>query len=70
MRELLASVSRARALQGYSPGETATFVLPPKQPLFRLLQRELGRDLDRFAEESRKTTRLLDELGLHTIEAY
>ena len=70
MRELLESVSRARALQGYSPTETATFVFSLKQPLFRLLQRELGRDADRFAEESWKATRLLDNLGLYTVEAY
>ncbi len=70
MRELLEGVSRARALHGYSPGETASFVFSFKQPLFRLLQRELGRDADRFAEESWRATRLLDGLGLYTIEAY
>jgi rsbT co-antagonist protein RsbR len=70
VRELLNSISRARALQGYSPAETATFVLSLKQPLFSLLQRELGRDPDRLAEESWKTTRLLDGLGLYTFEAY
>ena len=70
MREVLENVSRARALQGYSPAETATFVFSLKQPLFRLMQRELGRDADRFAEASWKATQLLDRLGLYTIEAY
>ncbi|HEY6434252.1 MAG TPA: STAS domain-containing protein [Acetobacteraceae bacterium] len=70
MRAVLENVSRARALQGYSPAETATFVFSLKQPLFRLMQRELGRDADRFAEASWKATQLLDGLGLYTIEAY
>ena len=47
MRELLDDFSRDRAMQGYSPSETATFVFSLKQPLFELLRRELGRTPDR-----------------------
>ena len=38
-RELLEELSRARARQGFSPSETATFVFSLKQPLFDRLQR-------------------------------
>ena len=38
MRELLEDISRDRALQGFSPNETAVFVFSLKEPLFALLQ--------------------------------
>ena len=38
-REMLADLSRTRALQGFSPSETATFVFSLKQPLFDALNR-------------------------------
>src|SRR4051794_32408906 len=34
VRDFLAGVTRSRALQGFSPSETATFVLSLKQPVF------------------------------------
>src|ERR1700742_1720147 len=34
LREVLADLSRTRALAGYSPTETAPFILSLKQPLF------------------------------------
>jgi len=70
MRELLDSVSQARATQGYSAGATATFVFSLKEPLFELLRRELGRNPDQLAEQTWNATRLLDRLGLYTVEAY
>src|SRR5580692_11641365 len=38
-RQLLGDVSRSRALQGFSPRETATFVFSLKQPIFGTLNR-------------------------------
>ena len=69
MRELLEDVSRARVVQGFSPTETATFVFSLKQPLFQLLRREIG-SADRLADEIWTATRLLDSLGLYTIECH
>jgi rsbT co-antagonist protein RsbR len=37
VRELLAEFSKSRAIQGFSPSETATFVFSFKRPLFRRL---------------------------------
>jgi rsbT co-antagonist protein RsbR len=68
--DFLASVSRSRALQGFSPSETATFVFSIKQPLFARLRQELGADAAALAEEMWTATVLLDKLGLYTTEVF
>jgi rsbT co-antagonist protein RsbR len=70
VRDFLAKVSRSRAQQGFSPSETATFVLSLKQPLFTLLRGELSKDGQALADEIWATTNLLDKLGLFTVETY
>ncbi|MDB6012082.1 MAG: Anti-anti-sigma factor [Gammaproteobacteria bacterium] len=70
VRHFLARVSRSRALQGFSPTETATFVLSLKQPLFARLRGEFGGDAQGLAEEIWSTTDLLDKLGLLTVESF
>src|SRR5262245_29398860 len=40
--ELLSRVSESRALQGFSPSETATFVFSLKQPLFSQLRNSVS----------------------------
>src|SRR5678816_666202 len=50
-REFLGDLSRARAAQGYSPTETATFVFSLKKPLFSRLRDELGREPEQLAEQ-------------------
>ena len=49
-RELLGDIAQARARQGFSPSETATFVFSLKQPLFDRLRAELGGDPAALAE--------------------
>src|ERR1700733_11706904 len=39
-RDFLRNISHSRALQGFSPTETATFVFSLKQPLFNWLNRD------------------------------
>jgi rsbT co-antagonist protein RsbR len=70
VREVLTGLSRARARQGFSSSETATFVLSLKQPIFTRLRQELGRDADALADEIWTTTTLLDQLALHTMETF
>jgi rsbT co-antagonist protein RsbR len=70
VRGFLAKVSRSRAQQGFSPSETATFVLSLKQPLFTRLRGELSKDAQALADEIWATTDLLDKLGLLTVETY
>jgi len=70
VRELLSSISRSRAQQGFSPSETAAFVFSLKQALFDRLRQEYGRDAEGLANEIWTTTVLLDKLGLYTTEAF
>jgi rsbT co-antagonist protein RsbR len=70
VRELLSDISQARARQGFTPAETATFVFSFKQPLFSRLHKELASDAQQLAEETWAATVLLDKLGLFTVEAY
>src|SRR5579859_7106226 len=51
VREMLTTVSRSRALQGFSPSQTATFVLSLKKPLFARLQQELRKDPNTLADD-------------------
>ena len=68
MKDLLASVSRARGQAGYSPSETAMFVFSLKRPLFARLLKELPPA--EVAAEQWTATVLLDQLGLLTMEMY
>jgi rsbT co-antagonist protein RsbR len=70
VRDFLSRVSRSRAMQGFSPSETATFVFSLKQPLFSRLRAEFGSDAQGLADETWVTSGLLDKLGLFTTEAY
>ena len=70
VREFLSRVSKSRAVQGFSPSETATFVFSLKQPLFVRLRSESGHDAQSLADETSLATDLLDRLGLFTFESY
>jgi rsbT co-antagonist protein RsbR len=69
VRDLLASLSRSRAVQGFSPTETATFVFSLKRPLFTRLNERVT-DPAALAEASWTATSLLDRLGLFTTEVF
>jgi rsbT co-antagonist protein RsbR len=69
VRERLGALSRSRASQGFSPAETAMYVFSLKQPVFAQLRASIG-DLGRLAEAMWAATRLLDGLGLYTMEVY
>ena len=68
IRDLLSTVSRARAQQGYTPTETAMFVFSLKEQLFTLLAAS--------ADESARiglivqVSQILDQLGLYTTEVF
>ena len=70
VREFLANLSRLRAHHGYSPSETATFVLSLKQPIFARLRRDLERDPTALADAMWITTVELDRLALLTTEMF
>jgi rsbT co-antagonist protein RsbR len=70
VRDMLTEFSGSRAAQGYSPTETALFVLSLKKPLFARLRKDLSGDAQALGDELWNATALLDELGLFTTEMY
>ena len=69
-KQLLAEVSRSRAIQGFSPSETATFIFSLKQPLFNTLTRNNALSPAQVADLTWSITVLLDELGLFTLNVF
>jgi len=69
-RAILDEVSSDRAAQGFNSSETATFVFSLKEPLFNLLGEEIGTDTAKLRAEVWTATKLLDKLGLYTIQSY
>ena len=70
VREMLGDISRSRALQGYSPRETATFVFSLKQALFAVIGKRKDMAADLLAQTVWDATMLLDELGLYTMDVF
>jgi len=70
VRELLGEFSHSRALQGFTPSETATFIFSLKEPLFTLLREEIKDDAQALGDEIWTATKLIDKLGLYTAEVY
>ncbi len=67
--EVLDELSRNRGRMGFSPSETATFVLSLKEPLATGLRQE-GGSLEQLFEDTWTISTLLDKLALYTTEIY
>ena len=70
VRDVLQRVSFIRAQQGFTPSETATFVLSLKRPLFEALRASAGNDAEALATDVWGATEVLDRLALFTAEVY
>ncbi|GGK27615.1 polyvinylalcohol dehydrogenase [Streptomyces camponoticapitis] len=66
VRALLSELSRSRARQGFTPSETALSLFSLKEVLEPVLTGEDGGDVRAYLA----FTKLVDDLGLFTIEAY
>jgi rsbT co-antagonist protein RsbR len=69
VRGFLEKISASRAVQGFSPTQTATFVFSLKQPLFTRLRTE-AKSADDLASDIWRVTLLIDSLGLFTTEVF
>lgn len=69
VRELLARISRSRALQGFRPTETAVFVFSLKEPIFRRIRQHAG-SADAVADLTWAASTVIDDLGLFTTEVF
>lgn len=69
VNEILAGISLSRAKSGFSPRETATFVFSLKDAIIKILEKEI-KDVNLLYPEILKINRLLDSLGLVTLETF
>jgi rsbT co-antagonist protein RsbR len=69
LRQLLTDISRSRAVQGFTPSETAMFVFSFKKPVISRLQAEV-KDAKVLSDESWTLNQLIDKLGLFTTESF
>ena len=69
VRDILGGFSSTRAVQGFSPADTATFVFSLKQPVFTRLRTEVGEG-EGLADALWLATTVIDRLGLYTTEAF
>ena len=69
LREISGNISRSRALQSYTPSETAKFVLSLKEPIFDRLGKSIG-DAASLRREIWSLTLLIDGLALYTTDVF
>ena len=70
LRDSLSDISRSRAIQGFTPTDTANFVFALKEPIFEALNTALAENPAGIAAGTWSASRLLDRLGLMTMEVY
>ena len=69
VNEVLAGISMNRAKNGFSPRETAYFVLSLKEAVVPVLEKNIS-DARNLYTETVKFNKLVDTLGLITIETF
>jgi rsbT co-antagonist protein RsbR len=69
VRELLEMISRSRALQSFTPSETATFAFSLKQPVFQQLGKLISDPVALEAEVWAATV-LIDSMGLYITDMF
>lgn len=70
LKEMLGSLSMSRATLGFTPSETALFVLSLKPSLFALAQKQWGSDASELFSEISQVNDFVDKLALYTTDSY
>jgi rsbT co-antagonist protein RsbR len=70
VRQALETLSRSRAAQGQSAGDTSVFVLAFKRPLFGLIQKEFPTQPDRQMAMVWSITSMIDRMAQATVTTY
>ncbi len=70
VRQTLETLSRSRAAQGQSAGDTSMFVLALKRPVFGLIQRDLAGKAEQQMAAVWSVTSMVDRLAQWTIQTY
>ena len=69
LRDILTNISRSRALQSFTPSETARFIFSLKEPILSRLGKSIS-DAPTLQKEVWTLTKLIDGLGLYTTDAF
>ncbi|TLX53958.1 anti-anti-sigma factor [Stutzerimonas nosocomialis] len=67
LKNLLDRLSRSQSRQGFTPTETATFVMSLKEPLFALIQRLGGGEQVKLIWSA---SQLIDKIGLYSMDSF
>ena len=70
VRQTLETLSRSRAAQGQSAGDTSMFVLAMKRPVFGIIQRDLAGNADQQMAAVWSVTSMVDRMAQWTIQTY
>jgi rsbT co-antagonist protein RsbR len=70
VRQTLETLSRSRAAQGQSAGETSMFVLALKRPMFGAIQRDLVGKGEQQMASAWTVTSMVDRMAQWTIQTY
>ena len=70
LRGVLESLSRSRAAQGATSGETSYFLLSFKRPLFARLQQQVANEPPRLVAALWAVSSLVDKMAQFTLEVY
>jgi rsbT co-antagonist protein RsbR len=70
LKALLANLSVSRATAGFTPSETAIFVLSLKPSLFAIARQQQGDNADQLYAEILTVNDFVDKLALHTTDSY
>src|SRR6202789_3183943 len=67
-REYMKEIAKSRMEQGFTPGETALFVLSLKQPVFNSLRDALKSEPAKLVTEIWDVGNILDRLAVQTVD--
>lgn len=70
VKDMVATLSASRAVLGFTPSETALFVLSLKPAVFAQIRKRWGSDGDALFHEISVTDGFIDKLALHTTDSY
>ena len=70
LEDVLTEVSHERAMQGFTPTDTAMFIFSLKEPIFKALSAVYEAQPATLAAGVWNSTVLIDRLGLHTMEVF
>ena len=70
LKAMLGNISVSRAAAGFTPSETAIFVLSLKPALFAIARQQPGKNADELFSEVLTANEFVDKLALHTTDSY